>query len=576
MLLWMYTALLTFNAIAEVLYWAEFRRRHDFITVDYLIYTREAVGNVQQSYPLPAILAGLVVATTVLVILGSRWLARDGVTKRPPRLLSAAMALVLPPFMISTANVDQMLGSGNTTADELSGNGFFTISAAMRRNELDYDRFYATIPQERADSILAELGVQRAPLGNSAGWVHSTAESSEALPRHVLRRPKNVVLISVESLSAKFVGTYGSMDGLTPRFDELAAASLVFDRTFATGTRTVRGLEALSLGTPPVPGQAIVRRPHAEHLQTLGAMLRRADYSTSFIYGGYGYFDNMKAYFEANDYSVLDRTDFPPKSIPSETVWGVADESLFANTLVQIDADAATGKPFFAHVMTTSNHRPYTYPDGRIDIPSPGGRRGAVKYTDWAIGHFIDEAKTRPWFSETLFVIIADHCASVAGRTTLPVDGYRIPLIFYAPGMIEPAHETQPFSQIDVPPTILDMLGVPGEDYFFGRPSDEQAGKPWRAFISNYQSLGYYKNGVLTVLNPGRKVVAYAIDPTTLESTEQPPDPRLTDEAIAYYQTAARSFSQGMLVAPWWRVPSTEALAPTPMESPVPTPAAAP
>ena len=135
------------------------------------------------------------------------------------------------------------------------------------------------------------------------------------------------------------------------------------------------------LGTPPVPGQSIVRRPGNAHLATIGEILELQGFATSFVYGGYGYFDNMNAYFDANDYRVVDRTEFPKSSVVFENIWGVADESLFANALAVVDANVAQGKRTFTHVMTTSNHRPFTYPDGRIDIPSPGGREGAIKYT---------------------------------------------------------------------------------------------------------------------------------------------------------------------------------------------------
>ena len=168
---------------------------------------------------------------------------------------------------------------------------------------------------------------------------------------------------------------------------------------------------------------------------------------TFFFYGGYGYFDNMNAYYAANNYRVIDRTDIPKDKIGFENVWGVADEYLFDQTIRTLDeqfekgdkaatataSGKTTGKPFFAQIMTTSNHRPYTYPGERIDIPSPGGREGAVKYTDYAIGKFIKDASKKPWFKDTLFVIVADHCASAAGKTRLPVAGYHIPLIFYAP-----------------------------------------------------------------------------------------------------------------------------------------------
>ena len=233
-----------------------------------------------------------------------------------------------------------------------------------------------------------------------------------------------------------------------------------------------------------------------------------------------------------------------------ENIWGVADESLFANALGVIDAAVASGKPTFMHVMTTSNHRPFTYPDGRIDIKSPGGREGGVKYTDWAIGRFIDDARGKPWFDDTLFVIVADHCAAVAGKSKLPVGGYRIPLIFYAPKLVVPGEYTPTMSQIDIPPTILDVLRADGDDHFFGRSVFEVPGAPARAFVSNYQSLGYLRDGVLTVLTPGRKVESFRVDPVTRETAPMPVDQAYAREAIAYYQTAARAFKQGALRAP--------------------------
>jgi len=355
------------------------------------------------------------------------------------------------------------------------------------------------------------------------------------------------VLIMVESLSAEFLGAYGSTKGLTPNLDRFAREGLKFTNAYATGTRTVRGLEAVSVGTPPVPGQSIVRRPDNDRLMTVGGLLGQQGYASSFVYGGYGYFDNMNAYFAGNDYHVVDRVDFPKSTIVFENIWGVADESLFANVIRVIDDNAARGKPSFTHVMTTSNHRPFTYPDGRIDIPSPGGRDGGVKYTDWAIGKFIDDARSKPWFDETLFVIVADHCASAAGKTKLPVGGYRIPIIFYAPKLLHPGEFTGTMSQIDLAPTILDVLRADGDDDFFGRSVFELPAIAPRAFISNYQELGYLKNGVLTVLSLNRKIAAFRVDPVTFESVAMPVDRTLADEAVAYYQTASRAFRQGAL-----------------------------
>ncbi len=254
---------------------------------------------------------------------------------RRRRLAYLTAAVALPAVAMSVASIDQMGRIGNAYADELAGNGLFTFSAAMRRNELDYDRFYATIPQEDADRILESLGVDRRPLQpptpNPCG-LPITKRPSRTRPQ-MPAKPRHVVLIMVESLSAEFVGAYGSTKGLTPNLDRFAREGLKFTNAYATGTRTVRGLEAVSVGTPPVPGQSIVRRPDNAHLTTVGGVLERQGYATSFVYGGYGYFDNMNAYFAGNDYRVIDRVDFPKSTIVFENVWGVADESLFANVL---------------------------------------------------------------------------------------------------------------------------------------------------------------------------------------------------------------------------------------------------
>ena len=550
--LWLTISLLLFGAVAEWVFWAEFSTRFNFIAVDYLVYTHEVIGNIRQSYPVPAILAAIGAIALALALLLSRRvrLAAAPLGARR-RVALAALAVALPAASIAVANVDQQGGSGNAYADELAGNGLFTFWAAFRRNELDYDRFYRTIDQAKADAILLSLGVEREPLGEALKPDENEDPVAQMGP--LLRRPRNVVLVSVESLSAEFLGVYGNDKGLTPNLDRLANEGLRFDRFFATGTRTVRGLEALSLGVPPVPGQSIVRRPDNEHLATVGEFLEQQGFYVAFVYGGYGYFDNMNAYFKGNDYEIVDRSDFPKESVVFENVWGVADEVLFANALAAFDKASAKSKPFFAHIMTTSNHRPFTYPEGRIDIAPPGGREGGVKYTDYAIGRFIREARAKPWFADTLFILTADHCASVAGKSRLPVGSYRIPFILYGPDIVPPGVNTRLASQIDVPPTILDLLGKNGDDHFFGQGLFEDDKLPARAFVSNYQELGYYKDDRLTVLLPKQKVESFRVDPKTFAATPAEPDPKLVDEAIAYYQTASRAFRQGKLRNPGYK-----------------------
>ena len=187
------------------------------------------------------------------------------------------------------------------------------------------------------------------------------------------------MLVSIESLGWDYVGALGGKPGLTPNLDRLAADGMLFTQMYATGQRTVRGLEALTLSVPPTPGHAVPMRPDNKGFQTIGGIFKQHGYEPLYLYGGYSYFDNMKDFFSGNGYTVIDRNSIDAADIHHETIWGVADEDLFTLALRELDQRAAVGKLFFAHIMTTSNHRPFTYPADRIDVPSGSGRPGAVK-----------------------------------------------------------------------------------------------------------------------------------------------------------------------------------------------------
>jgi phosphoglycerol transferase MdoB-like AlkP superfamily enzyme len=358
-------------------------------------------------------------------------------------------------------------------------------------------------------------------------------------------RRLNVVLVSVESLGAEFLGAYGHPGGLTPNLDRLARESLWFSEVYATGNRTVRGLEALSLALPPTPGQSIVRRPDNGTLFSLGSVFEDKGYGVLFAYGGYGYFDNMNAFFDANDYRVVDRLAIASERVEFANAWGVADEHLFDQVLDELDREHEGARPFFAHVMTVSNHRPYTYPPGRIDIASGTGREGAVKYSDYAIGRFLEGARGRPWFDDTVFVVTADHGANARGSLRIPVDKYRIPLFIYAPAHVAPRRVARLMSQIDIAPTVLGLLDFRYYSKFFGRDVLASPPESDRAFVANYQTLGYLRAGRLVLLSPKRKAQAFRADGawTPLEPVN---DPGALREAIGFYSAAAFVFREGL------------------------------
>jgi phosphoglycerol transferase MdoB-like AlkP superfamily enzyme len=542
---------LLFGAVAEWFFWDEFGVRANFIAVDYLVYTTEVIGNIRESYPMPLIFGGLFVATAVIYALfvhtgwPGRWFSHAA-TPAGPRW-RAAGCWILAIFTIGLGLQQRFIPEfTNNYNRELAKNGLWSFVAAFRANQLDFERFYPTMPEaaafKRMHAILARDGAQ--PLSDDPHDFLRLVRAPHAGPELRL----NVIQITVESLSAEFLARYGNQQNLMPHLDALAPQALVFDNFYATGTRTDRGMEALTLSVPPTAGRSLVKRPNNEHLFTLGSVFRGKGYATAFIYGGFGYFDNMNYFFGQNGYRVVDRTMVPKEDITFANVWGACDEDLLRWTLREADKDYAAGQPFFHFVMTTSNHRPYTFPEGKIDLPSKtSGRAGGVKYTDYAIDQFLRTASTKPWFKNTIFVIVADHCASSAGKTELPVQNYHIPMFIYAPGgQVSPGKVETLMSQVDYAPTLLGLLNWTYPSRFFGWNVLAQPGdRPGRALIGNYQKLGLYQGGQLGVLKPVRQSLTLRYNPISHEMIPQPPDQSLIDETIATYQTASWLFKHG-------------------------------
>lgn len=542
--------LVAFVWFAECLFWNEFASRFNFIAVDYLIYTNEVIGNIRESYSMPLLFGSLGLVALLLWGLLAWWLRRqqqavqhDGLrTTLRQRLRTAALWAILAAVGMWALDARLKDLFADAQMGEVAGNGYFDFWHAFNTNEIDYNRFYQTLPPSSALATLAS---------EIAGDRPVVTVSQRPFVRQVVAQGpeirKNVVLVSIESLSAEFLASFGNPQQLTPHLDALARDGMLFTRMYATGTRTVRGLEALTLSVPPTPGQSIVKRPHNDNLFTIGEVFKEKGYEPLFIYGGYGYFDNMNAFYSGNGYTVIDRTVLGKQDIHYENIWGVADEDLFTLTLRELNRRHAAGTPFFAHVMTTSNHRPFTYPEGRIDIASKTGREGGVKYTDWAIGQFMQQAAKQPWFRNTVFVFVADHTHKGRGRQELPPENYHIPCIIYAPGFVNPQRIDTIASQIDVAPTLLALLQFSYESRFFGQNILTEGKTHQRALLANYQTVGYYEEDRIVELKPNGKhriVDAATGKPLAVEDAEAK---HLLDEAISYYQIAAQAFRDGGL-----------------------------
>ena len=531
----LYVGAIVFNGISEYFFWNEFGVRYNFIAVDYLVYTNEVVGNIMESYPVVPMTLGIVVVTLLI----TWYLFRRDLVQAEYLKGWRWKAVVAPAYVAALFAAIGLLNfntrfqdSGNVYVNELQANGLYKFYDAFVKNSLDYEQFYITRPEAEAEAFVHGV------YGSTGDNLHAVSAGGGSEIR------RNIVLVTIESMSASYMERFGNTESITPVLDSLYRLGMAFDRVYATGNRTVRGLEAVTLSLPPCPGQSIIKRPNNAGMYSTGALLREKGYNVTYFYGGNSYFDNMETFFSGNGYDIVDQKNYSPEEITFANIWGVCDEDAYRKVIRTLGEQSRDGKPFFAHVMTVSNHRPFTYPAGKIRIPNDSKTRaGGVLYTDYALGQFLAEASKQPWFDNTIFLITADHCASSAGRTEIPLHKYHIPALIFAPGFVAPQQIEGIVSQIDLMPTLLSLLDMDYDSHFYGR-SIFDPDYVNRAFIATYQDLGYLEGDTFTILSPVRRYEQYRVVPTeenphNLEPAAQTDTTQL-DRAVYYYQTSCK------------------------------------
>lgn len=447
-------------------------------------------------------------------------------------------------FFVSNSNAEW---SKNRYNNEISKTGIYSFFAELRNNKLDFKTFYNSISDEEAFQLirnnLKDDNVKF--LSNDYSIKRKITDSLE-----VNTKP-NVVFILIESMSASFMTEFGNEKKITPFLDSIANKSLFFKNLQATGNRTVRGMEAVTLSIPPTPGQSIVKRPNNSNLYTISNVFKSKNYQCNFFYGGDGYFDNMNAFYGGNGFDIYDRGrgsvlsdkikttrhNIDDSEVTFENAWGICDEDIYNKMIKVADEYHQKKKPFLNFVMTTSNHRPYTYPENKIDIPSGKSRSGAVKYSDYALQQMFKKAKNKPWFKNTIFVFVADHCASSAGKDEIDVANYHIPAIIYGENLIQPQKVTKLCSQIDIFPTLFGQLHWSYTSNFFG--TDVLSKKyQERALMGTYLKLALQKDKIITILSNKKTNTHYNWNETSNKLKVIPVNKFELNETISWYQTA--------------------------------------
>lgn len=406
----------------------------------------------------------------------------------------------------------------STTAHRPANPAMFALSGDAMVNSLVInsawsvlDAFYSMQKEANSSEIYGPFKRDKVfALVKAAPWLKDLDFTSAELPTlhrqnaAVVRdRPLNLVIVLEESLGATFVQSLGGLP-LTPELEKLKHEGWWFEQLYATGTRSVRGIEAVVAGYAPTPARSVVKLSLAQqNFYTLAMGLGKQGYHTEFVYGGEAHFDNMRSFFTGNGFqNVVDRRDMTPAF---EGSWGASDEDLFDKSLERLKMLHAKGKPFFSLIFSSSNHEPFEFPDGKIDLYSSKKQtvNNAVKYADFALGKFIAAAKKQDYWKDTVFLIVADHDNRVYGDNLVPIKKFHIPGLILGAD-IEPKRIKPIASQIDLAPTLLSLMGVSSEHPMIGRDFGKDSETAGRALIQFDNYFAWLEGSTATILRPGQ------------------------------------------------------------------------
>jgi len=521
--------------------------RPNRLYIEYLKYPKEVFGTLWQGYR--GMLLGGVLALIALLWLGNLALRRVLAHTQPfaryrtlllswPLLVFLTFAAIRSTTEHRPANPALFAITGDAMVNSLIINSPYSVLYAIYslKHEARSSEIYGKLPQ-----------LEMLELALDWPWLKHLEFNDPQLPTLALRQsameraqPLNLVIILEESLGATFVKSLGGLP-VTPELEQLKNQGWWFENMYATGTRSVRGIEAVVAGFPPTPAQSVVKLSGAQqNFYTLANTLQQQGFHTSFVYGGEAHFDNMRGFFTGNGFSeVIDL----PKMAKPEFVgsWGASDEDLFNAAARHLAEMSAQQQPFFSLIFTSSNHEPFEFPDGKIALydSEKATVNNAVKYADYALGQFIAQAKQQAYWHNTLFVIVADHDNRVYGNSLVPVHKFQIPALILGADL-KPKTISSLASQIDLAPTVLSLMGINAETPLLGRDFSLDAESPGRALLQFDQYFALLEQqsaneAAVTILKPDGSSVAarYLLNDKQLVLTDAAAEPAAQRRALA-------------------------------------------
>jgi len=512
----------------------EYDVRPNRLFVEYLKYPKEVLPMLWNGFRVHVFLGVIVTVATLWLI--SRfmqpWLAMQNTWSVAMTLVAWPAIFLLLAFAIRSttghrpANPAMFALTTDSMVNSLILNSAWSVTHAIYnlKHEAKSSEMYGKMP---GDELIALLAKDRLDNPGTAPFLGNVdlPTLNHLIPSRKRDKPLNLVIILEESLGATFVGSLGGVP-VTPELEKLKEEGWWFEQLYATGTRSVRGIEAVVTGFPPTPAQSVVKLSLSQqHFFSLADLLGRRGYHTEFIYGGESHFDNMNGFFMGNGFqTVTDQKDYKdPVFVGS---WGASDEDLFNKAHEQILAQHDQGKPFFTLVFSSSNHSPFEFPEGRIELHDPvkATENNAVKYADYALGKFFDEAKRSDYWKDTVFIVVADHDIRVRGDSLVPVKNFHIPALILGAD-IEPRRIKTVASQIDLPVTALSLMGVEADQPMTGRDiSKEPADLPGRAMMQFEQHYAWMEGNKVVVLRAGQPPAhaSYDVGTKSLSMAERP------------------------------------------------------
>lgn len=501
--------LVAFMELSTPAFIAQYDSRPNYLFVEYLGYAKEVGGTLLKDH-----WSHLLATALLLPAIGWAY-ARLTRTARAPATLRVWQALPLSVLLFAVlalsargalghrpANPASVAVTTDHLVNELPLSSLYTVAYAVHQSRKSEEGgiTYAEMPEQRViDVVRRETGLPASAFKDPASPMRHLQTTV-----HPRAKPLNLVIVLEESLGAEFVGRLGGLP-LTPNLDRLSDQGIWFENLYATGTRSVRGIEAVVAGFPPTSAVSTVKLAKSQRdFFTLASFLKPKGYESTFFYGGESHFDNMRSYFMGNGFDrVVEQKDMPSSAFIG--TWGASDGDLF-DVAHQHFSQQPADKPFFALVFSSSNHAPFEFPDGGFDLHEQPKNtvNNAVKYADHALGQFFEKAKRSAYWDNTLFLVVADHNSRVYGPSVIPIERFHIPGLILGGAVKSPERIHTVASQIDLAPTLISLMGLSGEHPLIGRDLSDptQRERPGRALMQFDKIQAYMEGSDVAVLQP--------------------------------------------------------------------------